>query len=198
MLDINEIMKMKAPELRKLIAKEAKAARKRADRMFKKEDIYTSPALAAAKKSKPRGQGALFETRGKNLNELRAEYKRIKNFMEDKTSTIKGAKQFYKDAADKIGAATGGGFTGADMEKVFAVFAKLEDKNAWIANAKYRYDTFVAINNELNVDDDRTADQIAADIESKLDDLYMQTMESDNNAFVDLTDEDWEELGNLV
>lgn len=194
MFTMAEIMRMSEAELRPIVAKEAKKARKRADRIFRSEDLYTSPAISRARKSKPRVQAALFETKGKSLNQLRREYKRIKNFMEDKTSTIKGTKKFYKNAADKLSEATSDNFDEDTIKDVFDIFGKLEDNNAWIANARFKYEVFEAINDQVQQADDKTSRQdIINNLNTLLDDIYEENMD-----LIDSGDDWTEDLNNWV
>lgn len=81
--------------LRRQVQQLADAANKRVRRMEKSG--LTSPAEARRKRE---GSG-MFSTKGKNYNQLQAEFKRAKEYLEAKTSTIKGAKQFQQDVIRK-------------------------------------------------------------------------------------------------
>lgn len=178
MLPMNKIMQMNEPELRAIVAAEARKARKRANRILKSEGLYTSPALARARKSKAQGQISLFETRGKNVNQLRREYKRIKNFMEDETSTVSGTKKFYKKAAEKLSEATSDNFNEEEVENVFSIFDKLEENNSWIANSRFKYEVFTAINDQISAKDDETTKQdIIDNVSDMLDRIYQENMD---------------------
>ena len=186
MIPMYKIMQMGEKELRPLVAAEAKKARKRANRILKSEDLYTSPALARAKKSKTPRQISLFETRGKNLNQLRREYKRIKNFMEDETSTVSGTKKFYKKAAEKLSEATSDNFSEEDVEDVFTIFNELEENNSWIANSRFKYEVFTAINDQIAYKDDKTTKQdIIDNVSDMLDRIYQENMD-----FIE-SDDEW-------
>lgn len=78
-------------QLRRQVQQLADAANKRLRRLAEKN--ITSPAEAGRK----REGGGMFSTKGKNYNQLQAEFKRAKEYLEAKTSTIKGAKQFQQD-----------------------------------------------------------------------------------------------------
>lgn len=178
MLPMNKIMQMNEPELRAIVAAEARKARKRATRILKSEDLYTSPALARARKSKSLGQISLFETRGKNVNQLRREYKRIKNFMEDETSTVSGTKKFYKKAAEKLSEATSDNFNEEEVENVFSIFDELEENNSWISNSRFKYEVFTAINDQISAKDDETTKQnIIDNVSDMLDRIYQENMD---------------------
>ena len=93
-MSIEELNAMDRPTLAKAVSRLASAANKRLKRFEGSE--LESPATKSVEKS-----GGKFGTRGKTLNQLRSEFIRAKNFLGNKTSTIKGYKQFKKDFFDK-------------------------------------------------------------------------------------------------
>lgn len=56
-----------------------------------------------------------FSVKGKNINQLRNEFKAVREFMGAKTSSVKGWKKFRKETAKRIG----GGFDNSDNEMRF-------------------------------------------------------------------------------
>ena len=84
-----EISKLKKPQLRKIVQTLASTSNKRLKRLQQKG--ISTPASRYVNKS------GKFSTKGKNINQLRAEYIRAKNFLQSKTSTLKGYKQFKKE-----------------------------------------------------------------------------------------------------
>lgn len=78
--------KMTEPQMRKAVAKLASVANKRIDRLLKSG----VPTFWETRLEK---EGGRFTTKGKSLNELRAEYMRAKTFLESRWSTVTGAKQ---------------------------------------------------------------------------------------------------------
>lgn len=193
MLTMAEIMRMSKAQLRPLVAMEAKKARKRANRILKTEDLYTSPALRQARKSRPKGQAALFESRGKSLNQLRKEYKRIKNFMEDATSTVKGTRKFYEDAAKNLSAATSDNFDADSIQTVFNIFDKLEDDNAWISRARFKYEIFEAINDQISQMDSMTStEEIINNLSGMIERMYKENIDIINSG------DDWVDLNRNI
>lgn len=81
-----EISKLKKPQLRKIVQTLASTSNKRLKRLQQKG--ISTPASRYVDKS------GKFSTKGKNINQLRAEYIRAKNFLQSKTSTLKGYKRF--------------------------------------------------------------------------------------------------------
>lgn len=93
-LHANTVNKMNTITLRAVVQKMASAANKRVKRI-KSKGISTPATREAERVGK-------FSTKGKNINELRAEYKRIKAFLKSPSSTIKGYKKQSKRFAEKL------------------------------------------------------------------------------------------------
>ena len=86
------------PEFRKEVSRKASLANKRLARL-EKNGLTDSPAY----KKFLEGGGAKFSIRGKTGSELTKELIKINNFIEMKTSTIKGLNQVLKDTAERVG-----------------------------------------------------------------------------------------------
>ena len=86
------------PELRKEVSRKASLANKRLARL-EKNGLTDSPAYQKFLE----GGGTKFSIRGKTGSELTKELIKINNFIEMKTSTIKGLNQVLKDTADRVG-----------------------------------------------------------------------------------------------
>ena len=85
---MDDIMRLSRADLAKLTQIVAKNVERRAKNVAK--NVPESPALKALEQS----GGAKIRTRGKDLNELRSDFIRGVNFLQAKTSTVKGAKAF--------------------------------------------------------------------------------------------------------
>lgn len=163
-----DAVRMTKKQLQTVVGKFARQARKRANRLLQKEKVFTSPALAGARKTKPKDQQALFEIRGKSRQQLLKEYKRIKNFMESETSTVRGTEKFYKKAAEDISA---GGYTDVEpqsLDKMFRVFAQLRETDPWVSNAQYKYEVFDAIQKEMQLAESSGRGKSIEDITSRV------------------------------
>lgn len=90
-------------ELQKALKKEVKKlssiANKRLGRLILR-DYTDTPAFQAWEND--RG-GIKFGVKGKNYNELQAEYWRVKNFLNARTSTIRGANSYIREIGNAIG-----------------------------------------------------------------------------------------------
>lgn len=89
----DKLNKLTAAELRPLIQQMNSAANKQIKRLEASELGSTSPALNELKRS----GGTALTTRGKTLNEMRAEFARGKNFFTNKTRTVGGTKDYREN-----------------------------------------------------------------------------------------------------
>lgn len=91
--DVSEFMGWNTRELRQAVRRLADVANKR-QALLKKRDLI-SPATYEAGERK-------FSTAGKTENQLRAEFLRAKQFLENRTSTVTGAREFHKQAEREL------------------------------------------------------------------------------------------------
>lgn len=89
------ISKMDAATLGKVVTRLSSAANKRARRIVAKG--ISTPATRQMERS-----GGKFSSKGKDINELRTEYKRVKSFLKSETSTIKGYTKFAERFEKKL------------------------------------------------------------------------------------------------
>lgn len=95
---MESLLNMSTAEIKQVTRAAVRRARQLETRFLKSESAPpTSPALAAARETRPKGQVSLFEIGRKDRNALIKEYKRAKTFIESDTSTIKGAKKYYQN-----------------------------------------------------------------------------------------------------
>lgn len=85
------LSRMKEGTIRTIVSRLASAANKRLSRAEKSGS--TTPAMEKAKRS-----GGKFSTAGKGLEALKQEFIRVKDFLRDPTSSIRGWKQVQREA----------------------------------------------------------------------------------------------------
>lgn len=191
---MDKAVKMNYAQLQKIVTTAAREARKRSERIFKSKKIVgsESPAIRRAQESRPRGQVSLFESRGKNRNQLLAEYKRIKEFMQDPTSTVAGTKSFYKDITKKMQdrfeqieqeqqtqqEKQDHKWNEFDTIKMLKTLNKLKKENAWVTNIQFKYEVMNMIRDNIMENPDISPDDLLSKAESMLDDVYMQVLDS--------------------
>lgn len=95
--DLQEFISSDRRSLAEATSLLARAANKRVKRLEKLE--IESPAL----KSLKRTGNTHFGTKGKDLNQLREEFVRVKHFLESKTSTVSKFREIEKDTYKRMG-----------------------------------------------------------------------------------------------
>ena len=121
-VDVNRLTEQ---ELRKAVSILSSAANKRLKRLSLKQMGTSSPAYQSAQKRSYEGSaGGKFGVSGKNRNQLLNEFKAVKNFLEAKTSSVKGWSKYRASVAQKIG----GSFSNEEQEREFwRNYRKLEE-----------------------------------------------------------------------
>ena len=138
---MEDLVKMKAADVKKIVQKAVKRARQLSERLLKSDvPVSSTPAISAARESKPTNQSSLFEIKGKDRNALIQEYKRAKAFIEADTSTITGAKTWYQKTKDAL-AREAGVELPEDRNQQNKIFDLLKDydKNHKGADRNFRY-----------------------------------------------------------
>lgn len=119
-------------QLRQVVSRLADTANKRVKRL----QGAKVESLAARQVSQ---SGGKFSTRGKGLDELRAEYLREKSFLTSPTSTVKGAKSVESEAIKAMRDIYGEDLRGVDLRKLLNDFYKLQDYDEEFQAQKLRY-----------------------------------------------------------
>ena len=158
-------------ELRKVVGRLVSAGNKRL-RSFEKSGEST-PATRYIAKS-----GGAFSTRGKDLNALRAEYTRAKNFLQAKTSTKKGWKQTKKEVIEGL-KKQGVIITEKNFDKVWRAYEDLKELSPEVANRGLKYSILKEVAN-LAVDSNTESDEIAIKLHDKLTRIYEERAEIEN------------------
>lgn len=85
-------------KLKKEVSRMASMANKRLNRL-ERNDLTLLPAYREWEE-----HGAIrFSVKGKNYNQLQSEYWRLKNFLDDRTSTVREANKFLREMAENTG-----------------------------------------------------------------------------------------------
>ncbi len=140
-ISVEDAGKLTYEELHQLTRHAVRMARQRAQRLTAKGDFTSSPALKAAKETKPKGQKTLFELGGKDRNKLLAEYKRAKAFMESETSTKQGAKKWYENIRKRLSEESGIDIPNdrAKIDKLLRVLDKYDNAKDKSGDRNFRY-----------------------------------------------------------
>lgn len=182
-------------ELRREVSRLASMANKRLDRL-ERNAYQQLPAYQAWERN-----GAVrFSVRGKTNVEVQREYYRVKNFLDDVTSTVKGANNFLKQMAQNTGIQYNGI---QDLKAKATQFFRLADLIKEYLNSLGRHAAaldYQAIWSDINVFIEESETDLAG-IENSEDVLsrYIQYMErlqpvEENQEGFSLNNEDFEFL----
>lgn len=170
-MDLNTFEKLNESDMRKVVGRLVSAVNKRV-RRFEEAGI-NSPAVQALNKS-----GGLLSTKGKNLNELRKEYARARNFLNMETSTQVGfrrvQKQVMKTLSDR-----GIDITLEDYDEMWTIWNDLTDNDPSIELSNNKYNLLQDI---ANLDDNLDLEEKKKQAKDKWDKLYAKQQRARNEA----------------
>lgn len=162
-MDINTFNRLTASELRKVVGRLVSAGNKRL-RSFERSG-ESSPATRHVMKS-----GGVFSTKGKDLNELRAEYARAKIFMQSKTGTRKGWKQVKKETIQGL-KKRGIEISEKQFEDVWKAYEDLKELSPEVANRGLKYSVLKDVA-DMVTDTNKSAEKIALTLHNSLAQIY--------------------------
>lgn len=162
-MDINTFNKLITSDLRKVVGRLVSAGNKRL-RSFERAG-ESSPATRHVATS-----GGAFSTRGKDLNALRAEYTRAKNFLQSKTGTRKGWKKIKKETLEGL-KKHGIEMTESQFNDVWSAYENLKELSPEVANRGLKYSVLKDVADMVK-DADKSADEIATALHENLSKIY--------------------------
>ena len=162
-IDYNTFNILGLSDMRKVVGRLVSAGNKRIRRFENANE--SSPALNQVYRS-----GGAFSTKGKNLNQLRSEFARAKNFLEAKTSTRKGWRAFKKETIEGL-KKKGVNITEKQFDKVWQSYEKLKEISPEVSNRGLKYAVLKDIS-DMTIDDDINADDIVSRLQSDINDIY--------------------------
>ena len=166
-MDVSEFNKLGLKDLQKITGRLVSAGNKRIRRANEKK--IKSPAFAYI-----RDHGGMFSTKGKTLNQLRAEFVRAKNFLEAETSTIKGAEKFIRDsiaALEEVGVH----LEYEDFNDIMEAYESLKKSDKSVAERGLKYGVLEEL--QSYVDKGMDADAIKTEIYNELEAVYEKEQE---------------------
>lgn len=162
--------RLSAFDLRQYVSRLASAANKRLRRL--ENNRANTPAYRQVMRS-----GGNFSTRGKNLNELRAEFVRAKNFLEAKSSTVSGWKKTVKGTIDKLHE-KGVDITPDEFDQLWSVYEELKELDPSVSYRRLKYAVLQEI--EMYIEDnEEDAKSMATRITKELGRIYEEQAERD-------------------
>lgn len=112
-----DFQKLNKKELSKIVQQLSRTVNRRFVSLEKQGGI--SPAYKSLQKS-----GGRITTKGKDINELRHEYVRAKNFLSLKTSSLKGFKQVNLELANRLGFSK---LSQSQIDRLWEAYNKLDE-----------------------------------------------------------------------
>lgn len=171
-LDMDTFNKLGLSDMRKVVGRLVSAGNKRLRNFERVSDI--SPAVRHVQRS-----GGAFSTRGKNLNSLRAEYIRAKNFLQARTGTRKGWQKVKRDTVKAL-KRQGIGVTAEQLDKMWKAYEELKELDPEVSTKRLKYSVLTDISDML--DDGRVnPEEIALSLHSRLSELYEQRAGLEND-----------------
>ena len=162
-MDVNQFNSLKLSEMRKVVGRLVSAGNKRL-RSFERAG-ESSPATRHVYNS-----GGVFSTRGKNINQLRAEYVRAKNFIESASGTRKGWKTVKKKIISGL-EKQGVHMTEKQFNDVWQAYEKLKEMSPEVATKGLKYTTLQNVV-DMVTDGNYSADDIASMLHQQINDIY--------------------------
>lgn len=179
-MDEKQWLQLSEQEMRKATKILVDVAAKRVKRLEQQiPKLGTSPALATV------DRGGKFTTKGKNLNQLRQEFMRVKGFLQQYESTVKGFKTIKKRTAKKL-KEYGVELTPENDLRFWNIYRKYAElDNRTNANKDFKY----TIMREVveYIDDDLDDDEIVEKMGAKYNADYEQFMQEQEKSHTDFS-----------
>lgn len=170
-MDISTFNKLNTSDLRKVVGRLVSAGNKRLRSFERANEI--SPATRHVMKS-----GGAFSTKGKDLNALRSEYTRAKNFLQSKTGTRKGWKQVKNETISGL-KKRGIDMSESQFNDVWKAYEELKELSPEVANRGLKYSVLKDVADMVS-DTDKSTDEIANSLHEKLSQIYEEQAELNN------------------
>lgn len=155
-----DVVSLNLSDLRKVVGRLVSAGNKRIRRLEKAG--LTPPALGRVKRS-----GGAFSTKGKTLNDLRAEFVRAREFLKSGQSTVSGYKKQLKETEKRF-KERGIDVVPGTVGKLFSIYERLKETNPEISSRAFKYTALKSIANEIRIESGKTTDEILSDMRDEL------------------------------
>ncbi len=163
-MDIDEFSHLSKSELRQAVSRLASAANKRLKRMSQSELVSLAYIEAI-------DSGGKFSTRGKSELELQIEFRRVSNFLQDKTSTSKGAREYMEETRQNLKDVFGIDINKSDFSELVKTFGKIINESPDYQSRVLRYKNLKNFKIGL-ADNQMTTTELSEDVVSILNRYY--------------------------
>lgn len=184
-MDWDRLNKLTEKDLRSLTNRLVSASNKRIRRLEKTTRGTSSFAYQSVQE-----RGRKFSTRGKNVNQLKQEFKLAKQFLGYKTSTVKGWKEYRTKVEQRTGYATEGeslDWSERTWSKYWKVYRRFEETHGGTFK-KGDSDRIQQMLTEImdSSDKRRSADSFQRMIEDEYEDMYESEEDEDIDDYFDI------------
>lgn len=176
-LDIKDFNALSRSDLSKLVSRLGSTANKRIKALEKSKT--QTPATYQLSRS-----GGTIATKGKNINQLRAEYVRARNFLMAETSTKRGFEDFKEHTIKGLEIEGITGFTDNQFTKLWKAYEIVKEISPEANNKKFKYEILEEIAKEVVKGGRVSAKTIANKVNDKLTEIYEKNRESRNSVDV--------------
>ena len=163
-MSFDEFASLNKSELRQAVSRLASTANKRLQRLSKNDLI--SPAQIEAKES-----GGKFSTRGKSELQLQVEFRRVSNFLTQRTSTVTGARQMEEETRQVLKNQYGIDMSKDDYRKMLTGYNQIMNESPDYVSRALRY-KYLRDTNMTLADNQMTTTDISDAITSMLTRYY--------------------------
>lgn len=163
-MDIEEFSHLSKSGLRQAVSRLADAANKRLKRLSKSDVV--SPAYMEVLDN-----GNKFSTRGKSEIELQIEFRRVSNFLQDKTSTIKGSREYMEETRKNLKDAFGIEINKSDFAELIKEYGRIINESPDYQSRALRYKSLKNFNIGL-ANNQMTTTELSDDVVSILNRYY--------------------------
>ena len=167
-MGISDFNRMDRRELSKAVSTLASTANKRIASLRK-----SGVASSAYNKAM---SGGRFGAKGKNVQQLRGEFVRVRSFLTAETSTVKGAKGVMANTIRSL-RDRGVQIDADNYNKFFDAYERLKRIDPSVSNKALRYKVFDEIANTIDGVD---TDTVVQTIMDKLSEIYESGVDNDN------------------
>lgn len=165
-MDYKDFISLNYSDMRKAVSRLVSAGNKRIRRL-------ESKGLETGATDFVNRSGGYFSTKGKNLNQLRAEFSRAKAFFGMKSSTIKGLKEVRKGMQDRLKEFNKGQkISDSIMDRVMRAYEELKRLDSSVVNKREKYNILQAVYEETVNNPDSNVGEVAMKMKERVTELY--------------------------
>ena len=181
-LSLRDVNKMTDAQLRQATSILRSTGRKRYERLIE-QDIY-SPAVESMRKSAKGGTSVFPTVKGMDRSQLMNEFRRQKQFIEFKTSTVSGAKRVKAEMRERAKEDLGHEFTDKELTSIWGIVNDLKENLGSSVLAKSgdtngrEFERVVS--DVMRENPDLSDKDIKEEAERRIDEIYQQQQQANS------------------